>query len=184
MAKPNAYALIQLLAQVAILGQLPFMCKPRINIGDAVGVQLDVIGKYCGVTRNGYGTNGPITLGDADFRLLIQLAVIKNNSGTSMGAIETALNNYFNGAITISDSTNMSLNYAIVNTFGSSDLQNMIVYEGLLPRPMGVGISVSIVPPGGNHFFTFSTYAAPAPAGTSPFNDYTFYNFHYPWITY
>ena len=184
VGQPNANALIQLIAQIAILNQLPLYVQNAYNVKSAVGPQLDIIGKYVGASRKGYGTNGAITLSDSDFRLLIQLAIIKNNSGSSLGAIQTELHNYFGGAILISDSANMQINYSIANTFGSSNLQNMIVYQGLLPKPMGVTISVSIVPPGHSNYFCFSTYSAAAPTGTAPFNDYNFYHVNYPWISY
>ncbi len=184
VGKPNAYAVIQLIASVAILNQLPLYIQNAYNVQSAVGPQLDVLGKYVGASRSGYGTNGAITLSDADFLLLIQLAIIKNNSGSSLGTIQSELHAYFGGAILISDSANMQLNYSIANTFGSSNLQNMIVYQGLLPKPAGVGISVTIVPPGQSNYFCFSTYSATAPTGTSPFNDYNFYHVNYPWIGY
>lgn len=182
--KPKAYALVGLFAAAAIMDQLPTAVLNAYAVETAVGPQLDVLGKYVGALRSGYGSNGPIVLDDDDFRLLIKLAIIRNNSGSSLGDIQGQLHSYFGSAIQISDSANMSINYAVSSDFGSSDLQNMIVYQGFLPKPMGVSISVSIVPPGGNNFFNFRTYGAAAPAGTSPLNAYGFYNLTYPWITY
>lgn len=184
IGQPNAYAYISLIALIGILNQLPSAVLNAYDIGSAVGPQLDVIGKYVGASRSGYGPSGPITLVDSDFRLLIQLAVVKNNSGSSLGTIQSELHSYFGNSILISDSADMQINYSIVNTFGTSALQSIILYNDILPRPMGVTASVSIITPIAGNFFCFSTYSANAPTGTAPFNDYNFYHPTYIWIGY
>lgn len=182
--KPNALALLQAFILPALMDQLPTQVMNAYTLGTAVGVQLDVLGKYVGVTRHSFGSNGPVTLNDADFLKLIQLAIIRNNAGSDLQSIDTLLFAYFGNNILVSDSGNMALNYSIVSTFGSSNLQSVIITQGLLPRPMGCSVSVTIIPPGKNNFFSFCTYTANAPAGTSPFNDYNFYIKNWPWGTY
>lgn len=182
--QPNAAAVIKALVLPAIMDQLQLGVQNAYTMSTAIGTQLDVIGKYVGASRHGFGANGPITLNDADFLLLIKLAIVRNAAGSSLYNIELLLEHYFGSLILISDSTNMQLSYSIVSTFGSSDLQSLIVTQMLLPKPMGVSISVIIIPPGGNNYFSFCTYTTPAPASTTGFNDYLFFNTNSKWITY
>lgn len=182
--KAKAIAHIKTLVLPVIMDQLPVAVMNAYTMDTAVGVQLDVIGKYVGASRSGFGTNGPITLNDSDFLLLIKLAIVRNAAGSSLFAIEQMLAVYFGSLILISDTADMQINYSIVSTFGSSDLQNMIIYGGFLPKPMGVAIGVVIIPPGVNNFFTFCTYTSDAPTGTTGFNDYVFFNPNSKWFTY
>jgi hypothetical protein len=154
-------------------------------VGDniAVGVQLDVLGKYTGVTRTGVGIYGqPITLVDSDFIQLIRMAILTNNSGSSLDTIETNLNSFFPGQVIITDYRNMRLNYLLSSTIGSEDLLQMFVTEGLLPKPMGVQVSVAVVPDLTN-LFSFRTYSFTIPNGTS-FNRYPSYNQTWKWLSY
>ena len=194
-SKPNASALLTALVTPAVLDQLPLLVQAAYGVTTAVGPQLDVIAKYVGANRNGFGALGqPITLVDSDLVLLIQLCIVKNASGSSLGTIEQLLNFYFGNKLIVSDSANMSLVYTLASTFGSSDLRSLIVGDAnnqnnntggsYLPKPMGVGISAIILPPGNPIFFTFCTYTANAPAGTCGFNDYVFFNSNYIWFTY
>ena len=155
-------------------------------IGDnpAVGVQLDVLGKYAGVTRSGFGFTGqPITLDDADFLQLIRMAIIKNNSGSSLATIESLLNTYFSGDILVFDYTNMHMSYLISSTL-STNLLQLLVTEGLLPKPMGVQLSIAYVPVV-TDLFGFGGYTLPTnPPNRSPFNTYSNYQTNRPWLTY
>lgn len=182
--KPKAYATIRALALAGIMNQLPLAIQEAYDPDTAVGVQLDVIGKYVGVARMGYGTNGPITLGDEDYRKLIRLVIIKNNSGSSLATIQQLLAANFPGEIFITDSQTMQLNYVIVESIGTSDLLELLATGGYLPRPMGVNIAITFVPDHQNPFFGFVSYEDPDPTGTSPFNNYEFYQLTYPWLTY
>lgn len=183
--QPKSRATIRALVNPVIMAQLPIAVQNAFAIDTAQGVQLDILGKYVGVTRNGYGTDGrPITLGDGDFVLLMKLAIITNNSGSSLSEIQGLLTRYFGNDILVSDTQNMSLNYSINSNFGSDDLLQLIVTKGLLPRPMGVGVSVTVITPGTGFFFGFRTYDAPA-VNKSPFNSYPFYNSTTsPWLSY
>lgn len=115
-------------------------------IGDsiAVGNQLDVIGKYVGVSRTGQGFTTQITLNDADYLSLIQLAIIKNNSGSSLETIVGLLYQFFSTNIVVYDYADMVIQYSISSAVGSADFLQLMVTEGLLPKPMGVGEIVVI----------------------------------------
>lgn len=157
----------------------------------AVGTQLDVLGKYCGVTRSGFGTSGPITLDDADFYRLIQLAVITNNSGSSLATIQNLLAKYFPQEILVFDYANttpMRMAYYVNTSLGSLGLIQLFISEGLLPKPMGVQLSV-IGAPIVNEFFGFCDYnfATPTNPNTANINgwncatSYTLGNYNTGW---
>lgn len=163
---------------------LPLAVQDGFNLtgtDTAVGAQLDILGKYAGVTRTGYGFTAQITLNDADFLRLILMAIVKNSSGSSLADIVGLLNQFFPGEWTVFDQKTMQIYYFISSTFGSQDLIQLIVTEGLLPVPMAVnGLIVfnpSIV------FFGFRTYTAP-PVNVYPFNTYASFSHVEPWLSY
>jgi hypothetical protein len=113
----------------------------------AVGAQLDILGKYVGVSRTGQGFTTQITLDDTDYLALIQLAIIKNNSGSSLETIVGLLYQFFGTGIAVYDYANMLLSYTISSDVGSTDFLQLMVTEGLLPKPMAVGDFIVIVDP-------------------------------------
>lgn len=133
---------------------LPIAVQNAFNVvgsTPAQGVQLDVIGKYVGVSRTGQGLTTVITLDDADFLTMIQLAIIKNNSGSSLATIVELLFQFFGDNIVVADYTNMFMSYSISSAIGSTDLIQLVVAQGLLPKPMGVG-EIIIIFDGTNAF--------------------------------
>lgn len=166
--------------------QLPLEIQGGFNLTTAPlaeGAQLDTLGKYGGVTRSGFGFFGPITLDDSDFLSLILMAVIRNNAGSSLASIQEFLNRFFPSVIFIVDYANMNISYLISTSIGSQDLIQLFVTEGLLPKPMGVGVSV-IAAPVINEFFAFRTYDAPASVSTTPFNTYDSVDPNSLWVSY
>lgn len=164
---------------------LPLAVQGAFNIigpNIAQGVQLDVIGKYCGVNRNGNGPSGPITLNDSDFLTLIRFAIAQNNSGSSLAMIESNMNIFFPGQFLITDFKNMFMSYILSGTLGSSNLFIVLISENLIPRPMGVGISV-IVPPTIENLFGFRTYDGPNNF-VKGFNTYDDFNTDWIWLSY
>lgn len=150
----------------------------------AVGNQLDILGEYAGVTRTGSGSGGvTITLNDSDFLVLIQLAIIRNNSGSSLATIQALLNQFFPGEILVFDYTNMRMSYLINSSLGSQNLVQLFVSEGLLPKPMGVQLSVTVYFPVITSFFGFRTYDLPS-FNAKPFNTYDSYNLTWTWLSY
>jgi hypothetical protein len=149
----------------------------------AVGVQLDVIGKYCGVTRTGAGFTTQITLDDSDFVQLIKMAIARNNSGSSLSDIQQEIATFFpDGQLLVFDYANMHMSYMISESVGSFDLVELFVTEGLLPKPMGVQLGV-IYAPVIDTFFGMRTYFVPA-YNVSPFNTYASYASGTPWLSY
>ncbi len=126
---------------------LPLAVQDGFNLtGDntAVGVQLDVLGKYAGVTRTGPGFTTAITLDDADFLNLILFAVIKNSSGSSLFTIQSLLLQFFGTEVTVVDYADMFMSFYVSSAIGSTDFLQLVIGEGLLPVPMAVGNDIII----------------------------------------
>ncbi len=147
----------------------------------AVGAQLDTLGKYAGVTRSGPGFIAQITLDDTDFIQLIRMAVSINSAGSSLATIQDFIQQFFPGQMLVFDYQTMRMTYLISTAVGSQDLIQLFITEGLLPKPMGVQLSVIYAPT--INFFGFRTYITPA-GSSKPFNTYTDYQTDWPWLTY
>lgn len=163
-----------------------------VATNQAVGVQLDVLGKYVGVTRSGFGPHGPVTLSDSDFLLLIQMAIISNTNPSDLATIVGFLNRFFPGEIQVideSDTSPMEMTYLISTSIGDQGLIDLFVAEGLLPKPMGVGISV-IEYPTIDMFFGYCDYRTATPTNpntpnTTPYNtagSYSMDDFEPDWV--
>lgn len=156
------------------MDQLPLQVQNAFTIGDtviagtdypgAVGVQLDILGKYAGVVRSGYDLAGnPLTLNDMDFTTLIRLAIVTNNSGSSLADIQNLLHNNFANEMFVFDGANMQMSYLITSSIGSQALVELFITEGLLPKPMGVQLASVIYVPTVS-LFGFQTYDDVSPA--------------------
>lgn len=179
--KPRAVETIKAFVDMVIANQLPLALQDAFNLDTATGAQLDVIGKYAGVTRDGYSFSGPVTLNDEEYRKLVKLKIIKNNSGSSLYDVQNLLALYFAGLIRVYDYKDMSMGYYIDSSFGSQELIEVFLNKGLLPVPMGVGLASTIYNPT-LKFFSFRTYSSVSLG--FPFNNYTSYNEAWPWLSY
>lgn len=193
--KPKAQGTIATFAEPLILPQddpnaetVPLAVQNGYNvIGDdiAVGAQLDVLGKYVGVTRTGRGFTQQITLNDADFLTLIKIAIVKNSAQSDLGTIQQLLFDFFPNQIFAFDFKTMRMSYLISSAVGSQELIELFITQGLLPIPMAVQLAVIIYAPIIDSFFGFCDYTLPAPlAGQSPMNDYADYSLVWPWLSY
>jgi len=192
IGKSKAYATIQALVEPLLMTQaslsdpiLPLAVQQAFNINApaAIGVQLDILGKYLGVVRSGYGVNGFISLSDADFLVMIKFAAAKNYSGSSLYDIQKMLDDFFSGKILVTDYKNMHMSYLVNSSLGSQDLIQLIINNGLLPKPMGVQLSVTTYAPIIDKFFGFRTYEQAA-VNSSPFNSYADFHTTYLWLSY
>lgn len=184
LGKPRAYETVLSLVLPVIMNQLPTAVQNAYAIETAVGKQLDVIGKYVGVSRNGVGVGGqPINLNDSDYRQLIRIAIARNSGGSSLYDIQNFLNFYFFDQIFVFDYQNMRLSYYINTSVGSQNLVELLITEGLLPKPMAVQLSAVIYGADLKHFFGMRTYLVPA-FNVTPFNTYTSVDPNSPWLSY
>ena len=136
---------------------LPLAVQNCFDLNNAIGVQLDILGKYAGVTRTINTPTQTINLNDADFTTLIKFAIVQNNSGSSLATIEQNLNIFFAGNFTVTDYKNMNMSYIFSQSIGSTNLFSALIQENLIPKPMGVGYSV-LVPPVVDAYFGYSLY--------------------------
>jgi hypothetical protein len=181
--KPRAHATVEAQVDPVIMDQLPLDVQDAFTIDAAVGVQLDVLGKYVGVARVARTFTEQITLSDADYRMLIKMKITQNNSGSSLYEIQSLLHIYFPGAILVFDYQNMQMDYLFDAAFGSAELAEVFVRQGLLPKPMGVQLGALIYSPSINNFFGFRTYEL-AGHNITGFNSYTDYQMDWPFLSY
>lgn len=160
-------------AQIApiIMDQLPVIAQDAFSLETAIGVQLDVLGKYAGVTRYGYTFTGPITLNDDDFRLLIKIQIIQNAAGSSLDEIQNLLHMFFSDTIFVFDLQNMFLGYLVDSSGINQNLVEVFVTGGFLPKPMAVGFAWIIYVPDIFKVFGFGSYEFPA-TNVVGFDDY------------
>lgn len=181
--KPKARATIELFVKTALIDMLPIQIQDGFDIDQAEGDQLDIIGKYAGVSRTGKTFTQQVTLNDDDFRTLIKLKIIKNNSGSSLADIQDLLDKYFSGFLFVFDFKTMRMGYFLSSDIASPELAQIFIVEGYLPVPMGVELSATIYYPVLDQFFGFRTYEREAYNAT-PFNTYFDYQLTWPWLSY
>lgn len=150
--QPKAIETIELLVRQSTMEQLPEQVRDAFDLDTAVGVQLDMLAKYVGVTRSGRTFDSFITLDDSDFRSLLKIGITKNYSQSSLYDIQVLLNAYFPETLLVFDYKNMSLSYLFDSAIGSEQLAEMFVVNGLLPKPQGVQLSSLIY---GNNINSF-----------------------------
>lgn len=181
--KEKARATVDALVRPMLMEELPFEVQNSYNIDTAIGDQLEIIGQYAGVTRFGTGPFGPITLNDADFRSLIVLAIAKNYSESTLQNIQQILFDFFPGTLYVYNFKRMRMGYMISSSIGSLNLVYTFISQGLLPAPMGVQLSSTILYPELNNFFGYRDYAGPN-VNAKPYNTYADYNEEWPWVSY
>lgn len=182
-SKPKARADIMFIAGFRSGDDIILDVQNAFNLDDAIGVQLNVIGKYAGVLRAAYVNGRYIDLNDDDFRALIRLAFVKNNSGSSLAEIQQILFDFFPGQLYIIDYKNMIISFMLDSDVGSTDFVFMALFQDLLPSPMAVGVTSIVYAPDLNSFFGFRTYTAEG-VRNNPFNTYDDYQMDWPWLSY
>lgn len=181
--KAKAVATIQALVEMVIMDQLPVAVETAYDIDTAEGVQLDTIGVIVGISRTGYIFSGAVALDDPDYRTILKLKIIENNSGSSLSDIQALIQLFFPGVLYVFDYRNMQMSYMFDSSGGNEALAEFFVKQNLLPKPMGVQLASLIFSADISHFFGFRTYALPG-ANNSPFNTYSDYESGRPWLSY
>lgn len=183
LQKPKARATVEETVEPLFIDQLPVAVENAFEINTAEGVQLDVIGKYVGVSRITADFTGPIVLDDDDFRTLITVAIIKNGFGSSLAEIQELIWQFFEGGLLVFDFQNMRMGYFFDSAFGSRPLAEVFVRSNFLPKPMGVELAALIYSNNITNFFGFQTYEL-GPFNVTGFNDYADYDTDSPWLNY
>lgn len=96
------------------------------------------------------------TLDDQQYRPLLKLKIILNQSQNTLSEIAAALWQFFGSDIICFDNRDMTLTYAI--SVSAVSLAQIAVQAGLLPKPMGVRITGIFLIPDPAHVFGFEQY--------------------------
>jgi len=176
----KARATVALHVRTLLSDNIASQVQDGYNLDNAVGVQLDVLGKYIGLDRfyssinelgdffgmTSYETLGTDTtvgmtdyanyntdsggflaynsliasntLNDDDYRFMLRLRIVQNNSNHSNGEIDDGLFSFFSTDLILSDTKKMNIFYFV--TGSKLNLAVIAFVKGVLPRPMGVGI--------------------------------------------
>jgi hypothetical protein len=105
------------------------------NLKTALRAQLNKIADFIGLPL----TNAIISLNDTQFRDLLYLQTIINNSNASIGSIAMGLFDVFKFDLLIKSDENMSMFY-FANL--ANNLLDIAIDNNLLPKPAGVQINI------------------------------------------
>lgn len=157
--KPNFMAMLTAVLQpfsdsIEVAGSLPGL----FSLETAVGVQLDTVGLWIGITRNipVPGTNTFIALTDPQYLALLKAKIAMNHwDGTIPGA-QAALSLLFPGTtVLIQDSENNHMSFALMPSstgqVGLDDLFSAAVLNALVPA--GITVDGFFLPSGGTPYF-------------------------------
>lgn len=212
---PKASATIAALAEALLASGVMFDVRDGFNVDTAVGVQLDIIGKYVGVDRfytetdpvdyfaltdyqeidpdsdqkygfSDYATfdddahNGTITynsiitqknrLSDDDYRIIIKLKILQNNGNHSHASIDKDMWDFFGPDVRPDSDGNMEMYYLI--TANASEIVRAAIAKNILPRPMGVGLTLLTNLDGPMYGFATYGYTSPYIAGFQNYGNY------------
>lgn len=145
--QPKARATISALTDKVIANGLILDVINGFNLETAVGKQLDILGKYIGLSRNvkeKVSSPATVILTDDQYRLLLKLKLVCNTSYSATSQIRNALFQIFPNDIRVFDDRTMEMEYQLSEMFNG--LENVIIAEELLPFPMGLGFNVIVVP--------------------------------------
>lgn len=174
--KPKFVATLSALVQCFVdLQNLELQIPFDFDLDQAIGVQLDAVGKWVGITRNvntpltgvyfsldidGLGfdqgvwqgpfdpTTGVVSLDDDTYRLLIRAKIGANNWDGTLGTSAAILNSIFGGGtyVFIVDNGDMSIDYGIAGTLPSA-IFLALLRGGYIPlKPEAVHINGYFVP--------------------------------------
>lgn len=155
---PNARGTIESLVGESYADGISLDVLNAFDLETAVGQQLDILGKYIGLSRQVkiFLPNQTTRLNDDDYRTLLKLKLITNNGRASTGEIKKSLYELFPDTIRVYDNRDMSYTYFVSDTL--QDLMTVIVSERLLPLPMSVEYRLIFVSKDVTKFFGFSNY--------------------------
>lgn len=179
----KARATVRAFVKMMVMDQLPLLVQQAYDLDTAVGVQLDVLGKYAGVSRNAHTFTGPIVLTDPDYRLLIKMKIVQNNSGSDLSSIQDLLADFLPNVFQVFDYGNMHMSYYFNASYGSADLAEVFVRQNLLPKPMGVRLGTLVYSANLTNIFGFRTFDR-QPPGISGFNLFDDYHEDRPWLNF
>ena len=112
-----------------------------LDLGSAVGAQLDLLGQICQAGRTvGFQPSNGVspTLDDATYRLYIKAKIAQNQWDGTRGALQSIWATLFpDGRIVVADNQNMTADITLIGSF-TSIVQDLITNGYIVPRPEGV----------------------------------------------
>lgn len=166
--KPKAVATIKALAKLFPVDLL-FKIRDSFDINTATGKCLDVLGKYVGVNRWYYNSDGEqIRLTDEEFRILIKFKAISNTSNASHQAIDQAFYDFFGTRVRASSDGNMEMTIFIPKV--AERVIEAAIQQRSLPTPLGVEANKIVVQD--KRFFGFVNYKNQFAVYKTGFRDY------------
>lgn len=150
--QPKARATIGALANEALANLAYFQARDAFDYPTAVGVQLDLLGKYVGALRHPDST---LELEDAELRFLIKMKAIKNSTDNSMKSIDDYLWQFFGAVVKAINNEDMTITYQFSTFF--IDIMNFAEQTDSLPRPLSVGVILEALNnPNGDFGYSFN----------------------------
>lgn len=186
IGKPKAYATVKAFVTPALIDKLALSVQAAFEISSAVGDQLDILGSLVGVQRINRTFTRQVSLSDNEFRVMITLKLIQNNSGSSLADIQALIKAYFPNSLRVFDQSNMQIGYFFNSAYGSSDLVEIFVQQGLFPKPMGVELASLIYSNNLANAFGLKRYGRPTVSvtGLQRYNTYNEETRALPWLRY
>lgn len=151
--KPNAVAEIDLMsAGYEEIYNVIRAVATAFDVDSAVGDQLDIIGKIVGLRRN----ESALFTSNADYRFYIKCKIAQNNAVGYMisdngNSLQDVILRLFDGKAHVVDDQNMALKL-IIDAAVDQALVLSALALGLLPKPQGVGYTVTVIQGAGNFF--------------------------------
>jgi hypothetical protein len=176
--KTRARATVDLFVRSIVSDLFSMQVQDSFNFDYAIGIQLDLLGKYIGVERRVKTFTGQIALTDDEYRFILYLKRFINIMGSSMDDFQTLVNNYSNSALKVFDHQDMTMSWMVDSSKLSSDIVQVIISNGLLPRPCGVSYSSVVSVIDLSKIFGFQMYADTSVLSVG-FNSYS--DFHSDW---
>lgn len=112
-----------------------------------------------------------LSLNDEDFRFLLRLRIIQNNSNHSHKSIDDSIFNFFGDTVRADSLGDMVMLYFVPRD--QAAIVSVALQKEILPKPMGVKLQYAIE--GDEDFFGFATYEA-TPQLNVGFSNYIDYN--------
>lgn len=166
--KPKAAATIKTIGSLFPVDLL-FQVRDAFDINTATGVCLDVLGKYVGVKRWYYNSEGEqIRLNDEEYRILIKFKAISNTSNASHYEIDQALYDFFGTRVRATSDGNMQMTIFIPSI--AERVIEAAIQQHALPTPMGVEANKIVVQD--KRFFGLVNYKNQYAVYKTGFKDY------------
>ena len=142
--KPKFVATVALTtAAISSIGDVAKAMVTAFDVDQAVGVQLDKVGLWVGVTRTVLVASGVTTLDDATYRLLLKAKIATNNwDGTNKQQQFLAYNALASLGVQVVPIDNQDMTYDVI-VIGTVTVAFLALVKKnfIPPKPAGVGVN-------------------------------------------